>query len=85
MQMDEKVGDEPLRFVLIDKSPGSDLKLTCQASCDENRQTWISLTRSLLDMQGDFLRGQLLLSVGVSLNRARQQILYLRRSPLLAP
>lgn len=48
--------DPPLVFTLIDKKPKADLKLTCQAQSDDVTLNWISHIRSLLDMQGDFLR-----------------------------
>jgi hypothetical protein len=57
MALEDKVAEDPLRFVLIDKTPGSDFALTCQAPSEEIKQNWIAHIRSLLDMQGDFLRG----------------------------
>lgn len=49
---------DPLKFVLIDKTPGADLKLVIQAPSEEVKATWVSHIRSILDMQGDFLRGK---------------------------
>jgi len=58
MALDENVGDDSLRFVLTDKTPSSDLQLICQAPDDEVRQNWITQIHSILDMQGDLLRGK---------------------------
>jgi len=57
MELDEKAGDDRLRFALRDKTPGSQLMLVCQAPSDEVRQNWITQISSILDMQGDLLRG----------------------------
>jgi len=58
MKLTEDPGDdEHLRFTLTDKSPGTDLALVCQALNEELQQTWITHIKSLLDMQGHFLRG----------------------------
>ena len=60
MKLTEDAGDEEhLRFTLTDKSPGADLALVCHALNEELRQTWITHIKSLLDMQGHFLRGML--------------------------
>ena len=57
MQLDQTGGGDPLRFILIDKTPQSDLRLLCQAPNEETLRTWLETIRALLDMQGDFLRG----------------------------
>jgi len=57
MTLDENAGGDRLRFVLTDKTPSSDLRLVCQAPNDEVRQNWITQLSSILDMQGDLLRG----------------------------
>jgi len=57
MALNENTGDDKLRFVLTDKTPSADLQLVCQAPDDEVRQNWITQIRSILDMQGDLLRG----------------------------
>ena len=58
MALDDTGAGDPLRFILIDKNPSSaDLKLLCQAPSEEVRQVWLERIRSLLDLQGDFLRG----------------------------
>jgi hypothetical protein len=57
MSMDDRVAGEPLQFILIDKTPSSDLKLICQAPSDEVKDNWTSQLRSILDMQGNLLRG----------------------------
>jgi hypothetical protein len=57
MSMDDRVAGEPLQFILIDKTPSSDLKLVCQAPSDEVKDNWTSQLRSILDMQGNLLRG----------------------------
>lgn len=56
MSMTEKVEGEPLRFVLVDKTPGTDMKFIVQAPSEEVKNEWITQIRSILDMQGDFLR-----------------------------
>lgn len=57
MALDENAGEEKLRFVLTDKTPSSNLQLVCQVPNDEVRQNWITQIHSILDMQGDLLRG----------------------------
>jgi len=57
MALAENAGDDRLRFILTDKTPSSDLQLVCQVPNDEVRQNWITQIRSILDMQGDLLRG----------------------------
>ncbi|KAK6165753.1 hypothetical protein SNE40_022615 [Patella caerulea] len=56
MSMTNSVDNDPLRFMLIDRTPGSDLKFLIQAISEENKETWVKEIRSILDMQGDFLR-----------------------------
>ncbi|KAK7507484.1 hypothetical protein BaRGS_00001419 [Batillaria attramentaria] len=56
MSMTNVVEGEPLKFVLIDRTPGSDMKYIIQAPSEEVKDTWIKEIRSILDMQGDFLR-----------------------------
>lgn len=55
---EEPVGGDPLTFTIIDKSPGSDLRLVCQAANEEVKENWVTQIRSILDMQGDFLKGE---------------------------
>lgn len=57
MSMANQEEGEPLKFVLIDRTPGSDMKYIIQAPSEEVKDTWIREIRSILDMQGDFLRG----------------------------
>jgi len=59
MAISDKVAEDPLRFLLVDKTPGSDFALVCQTPSEEVKHNWITHIRSLLDMQGDFLRGAL--------------------------
>jgi len=49
--------EDTLVFALLDKTPLINLKLVCQAQSEEAKQNWMTHLRSLLDMQGDFLRG----------------------------
>ncbi|CAE1271113.1 Kalirin,Rho guanine nucleotide exchange factor 25,Triple functional domain protein,Death-associated protein kinase 1,Death-associated protein kinase 3 [Acanthosepion pharaonis] len=56
MSMTEKVEGEPLRFVLVDRTPGTDMRFIVQAPSEEVKNEWITQIRSILDMQGDFLR-----------------------------
>jgi len=58
MKLTEDDSDEEhVRFTLTDKSPGADLTLVCHALNEELGQMWITHIKSLLDMQGHFLRG----------------------------
>lgn len=57
MAIDTK-GTDPTVFTLIDKSHGSDLKIICQASSEEAKQNWVTQIGSMLNMQGDFMRGE---------------------------
>ena len=52
-------GDPALTFTLIDKTPGSDLKFVIQASDEATRKEWFTQIQSVLNMQSDFLRGNL--------------------------
>ena len=56
--MDDNIAGEPLLFSLLDKTPQTDLKIHCQAPSEEVKENWTSQLRSILEMQGDFLRGQ---------------------------
>jgi len=56
--MDDNIAGEPLLFSLLDKTPQTDLKIHCQAPSEEVKDNWTSQLRSILEMQGDFLRGQ---------------------------
>jgi len=58
MSMDDKIPGEPLVFALLDKTPQTDLKILCQAPSDDVKDSWTSQLRSILEMQGDFLRGR---------------------------
>ena len=49
--------NDPLTFMLIDKTPGSDLRIVIQATNEDVKQNWVTQIRSILDMQGDFLKG----------------------------
>ena len=62
MGLQESGNSGDLTFTLTDKAPGSDLKLVMQAPTEQVRQNWVSQIRSILDMQGDFLKGKLRLS-----------------------
>jgi len=58
MSMNDRLAGEPLLFALLDKTPQTDLKIVCQAPSEDVKDNWTSQLRSILDMQGDFLRGQ---------------------------
>jgi len=58
MSMDDNIPGEPLLFALLDKTPQTDLKIVCQGPSEEVKDNWTSQLRSILEMQGDFLRGQ---------------------------
>ena len=51
------IDNDPLTFMLIDKTPGSDLRIVIQAPSEDVKQNWVTQIRSILDMQGDFLKG----------------------------
>ncbi|GFR86674.1 triple functional domain protein-like isoform X7 [Elysia marginata] len=56
MSLTDKVEGEPLKFMLTDRTPGSDVRMIIQAKSEENKDQWIKQIRSILDMQGNFLR-----------------------------
>eukprot|EP00914_Ancora_sagittata_P034740 GHVO01070100.1.p1 GENE.GHVO01070100.1~~GHVO01070100.1.p1 ORF type:complete len:565 (+),score=84.97 GHVO01070100.1:524-2218(+) len=56
MSLDEAGDGDPMRFKLIDKTPGSDLRLLCQASSLEERQNWVSHIQNILRMQENFFK-----------------------------
>ncbi|GFO00003.1 kalirin-like isoform x11, partial [Plakobranchus ocellatus] len=56
MSLTENVEGDPLKFMLTDRTPGSDARMIVQCKSEENKDTWIKQIRSILDMQGDFLR-----------------------------
>lgn len=58
MSLNDVVENEPLRFILVDRSPGSNIKLLVQAPDADTKETWALQIRQILDMQGDFLRGK---------------------------
>ena len=59
MTLQEKVsGGDPRSFLLIDKTPGSDLRILCQTQGDEDKRTWVTHIRKLLDLQADLLSGK---------------------------
>ncbi|KAK3082713.1 hypothetical protein FSP39_003330 [Pinctada imbricata] len=47
--------NEPLKFMLIDKSPSSDTRFIIQAQSEEILETWTTKIKSILDMQNDFI------------------------------
>jgi hypothetical protein len=57
MTMDENCADNPLRFGLTGKSPSSTVHLICQAPNEEVKQNWVTQIQSILDMQGDIIKG----------------------------
>ncbi|XP_074654482.1 kalirin-like isoform X2 [Tubulanus polymorphus] len=56
MSLQDNVENEPLQFIIIDKSPGSDMKYYIEASSKEVREQWISEIRNILDMQAGLVR-----------------------------
>ncbi|XP_029657628.1 kalirin isoform X4 [Octopus sinensis] len=56
MSMNENAEGDDLKFILIDRTPDSNMKYIIQAPTEEIRDEWIAQIRSILDMQGDFLR-----------------------------
>lgn len=58
MVMEPNLPDEPLRFMLTDKSPGSDAKYLIQCPNEEVKNNWVSSLKSILDMQGFFTIGK---------------------------
>lgn len=57
LEVDSSGASSPLRFIIVDKTPGVHVQLVCQAPDQESRNDWVVQLRSLLDMQGDFLKG----------------------------
>ena len=53
------VAEDPLTFILLDKTLQSSFKLLCQAPNLAIKENWIIHLCSILNMQGDFLRGQI--------------------------
>lgn len=58
MVMEPNVPDDALRFMLTDKSPGSDAKYLIQCPSEEVKNNWVSSLKSILDMQGFFTIGK---------------------------
>jgi hypothetical protein len=58
MSMDIRVAGEPLQFILVDKTPQSDLRLICQTPSEDVKENWTTQLRTILDMQGNLLRGK---------------------------
>ena len=56
--MDIRVAGEPLQFILVDKTPQSDLRLICQTPSEDVKENWTTQLRTILDMQGNLLRGK---------------------------
>ncbi|KAK3594846.1 hypothetical protein CHS0354_005769 [Potamilus streckersoni] len=57
MSMSERVEDsDPLKFLLTDLTPGSDIKFIIQAPAEDLKHTWTQEIQKILEMQGDFLR-----------------------------
>lgn len=49
-------GDGMARFVLIDRTPGSEQRFAMQSNDTETTATWLTTIKDMLAMQGDFLR-----------------------------
>ena len=62
MSMTENVDNDPVRFMLKDQTPGADVKFLIQAPSEEVKRTWVSAVQKILEMQGDFLRGEIILA-----------------------
>ena len=59
MSLDEIGDGDPMRFKLVDKTPGSDLRLLCQAASLDEKQNWLSQIQNILKMQENFFKGNL--------------------------
>lgn len=59
MIMEPNIPDDPLRFMLTDRSPGSDAKYLIQCPNEEVKSNWVSSLKSILDMQGFFTIGNI--------------------------
>ena len=55
MAIDTK--DGTLMFIVYDKLPHGDSRLLFQAPSEEVKQVWVTQIASMLNMQGDFMRG----------------------------
>lgn len=58
MSMTENYDNDPVKFVLKDQTPGADTRFVIQAPSEEVKKTWVSAIQKILEMQGDFLRGE---------------------------
>lgn len=50
--------EDPTQFTLVDKTPGSDLKIQCEAPDEDTKKNWIREIKSQLDIQNNFLNGR---------------------------
>ena len=58
MSLEDEVADHPLVFKLVDKTPGNILTVYIQTNNPEQKEQWTNQITSMLDMQGNFLRGK---------------------------
>ena len=58
MSMTDNWESDPLKFILRDLSPGADVKFVIQAPSEDVKTQWVSAIQKILEMQGDFLRGE---------------------------
>ena len=49
---------DPLKFVVVDRTPGCDNKYVFDPQTCDKRESWLRQINSLLNMQGDFLKGE---------------------------
>ncbi|XP_064646133.1 triple functional domain protein-like isoform X3 [Lineus longissimus] len=56
MTLSEKVPNNPLQIMIIDRTPGSDAKYYFEMQSEEMKESWITKLKTILDMQGDFLK-----------------------------
>lgn len=62
------IDTDPLKFLIVDRTPGCDNKYVFDPQTSDKRESWLRQINSLLNMQGDFLKGVLLLLTLVPLH-----------------
>lgn len=58
LEEDDETTENALQFKLTDKTLGNSLIILIQTTTSEQKQQWTSQIRNMLDMQGNFLRGE---------------------------
>ena len=58
MALEERVDDDPLKFLIKSNDPArrDELRIICQADSEESKKTWIGILKRQLQTQMDFLK-----------------------------